>query len=62
MIGDHEVLVAAAGVDWEASRVIGVERADEFHPDVELFGQGRCGRVLDGGSRRGGEVGIVGLG
>ena len=62
VIGDHEVLVAAVGADREASRVVGVERADGFHPDVELFGRGRRGRVLDGGSRQGGEVGVVMLG
>ena len=62
MIGDHEVLVAAAGEDWEAFRVVGVERANGFDPDVELFGRGRRRRVLDGGSRRGGEVGVVTLG
>ena len=62
MIGDHEVLVAAAGADWEVSNVVGVERADGFDPDVELFGQGRRGRFLDGGSRWGEEVGVMSLG
>ena len=62
MVGDHEVLVAAVGVDREASHVVFVERADGFHPDVELSGQGGIGMFLDGGSRRGGEVGVVSLG
>ena len=62
VIGDHEVLVAAAGADQEASCVVGVERADGFGPEVELFGRGRRERVLDGGSRRGGEVGVDGVG
>ena len=62
VIGKHEVLVAAAGADQEASCVVSVERADRFHPEVDLFGRGRCERVLNGGSRRGGEVGVVGLG
>ena len=51
VIGNHEVLFAAARAEREAYRVVCVERADGFHPDVELSGQG-------GGSRRGGEVGL----
>ena len=62
LIGNHEVLIAAAGADREASRVVGVVRADGFDPEVEIFGRGRRERVLDSGSRRGGEVGVVGLG
>ena len=62
MIGDQEVLVAAAGADREASCVVCVERADGFHPDVELSGRGGPGIFLDGGSRRGGEVGVGSLG
>ena len=62
MIGNHEVLVAAMGAEREASRVVGVERADGFDPDVELFGRGSRGRVLDCWSRRGGEVGVGRLG
>ena len=48
VIGDYEVLVAAAGADWEASCVNDVERAVEFHPDVELFMvvSGGVGRFL----------------
>ena len=30
VVGDHQVLVAAAGADWEASCVICLERADGF--------------------------------
>ena len=62
MVGNHEVLVAAAGADREASRVVCVKRADGFHPDVELYGQGRLWMFLDGGIRWGGEVGLVSLG
>ena len=62
MIDGHEVLVADAGADREASRVVGVELADGFDPEVEFFGKGRRERVLDGGSSWGGEVGEVGLG
>ena len=62
MIGGHEVLVADAGADREASRVVGVERADGFDPEVELFVKGGRERVLDGDSRQGGEVGVVVLG
>ena len=32
VVGDHQVLVAAAGVDWEASFVVYVDRADGFYP------------------------------
>ena len=32
VVGDHQVLVAAAGVDGEASCVFCVERADGFYP------------------------------
>ena len=62
VIGDHQVLVAAAGADGEASCVVCVELADGFQPDVELSGWGGLGMFLDGGSRRGGEVGVVNLG
>ena len=31
-VGDHQVLVATAGADWEASCVVCVERADGFYP------------------------------
>ena len=32
MVGDHQVLVAAAGEDGEASCVICLDRADGFYP------------------------------
>ena len=32
VVGDHQVLVAAAGSDGEASCVVCVERADGFYP------------------------------
>ena len=59
MAGSHEVLVAAAGADREASCVVCVERAAGFHPDVELSGRGLLGMFLNGGRRRGGEVGFI---
>ena len=62
VVGDHEVLVAAAGADSEASCVVCVERADRFHSDVELSGHGGLEMFLAGGSRRGGEVGLASLG
>ena len=37
VVGHHQVLVAAAGEDWEASCVVCVERADGFYPYVELY-------------------------
>ena len=32
VVGDHQVLVAAAGENWEASCIVRVERADGFYP------------------------------
>ena len=32
VVGDHQVLVAAAGADWKASCGICVERTDGFYP------------------------------
>ena len=32
VVGNHQVLVAAAGADGEASCVVCVERADVFYP------------------------------
>ena len=32
VVGDHQVFVAAAGADGEASYVVCVERADGFYP------------------------------
>ena len=62
MVGDCEVLVAAAGADREDSGVVCVDSDDGFHPDVEL--SGRCGlrMLLDAVSRRDWEVGVVSLG
>ena len=60
MVGDHGVLVSAAGADWEASSVVCVERSDGFHPDVEL--SGGLGMFFAIGSRRGEEVGLASLG
>ena len=60
MVDNHEVLVAAAGADWEASCVVCVERADGFYPDVEL--SGGLGMFFTVGSRRVGEVGLASLG
>ena len=34
VVGDHQVLVAAAGADGEASCVVCLERADGFYPKV----------------------------
>ena len=61
MVGDHEVLVAAAEADWEVSCVVCVERSNRFHPNVELFGRGGLGMFLAGGSKQGGEVGLARL-
>ena len=60
MVSDHEVLLAAAGADWEASCVVCVERADRFYPDVEL--SGGLGMFFTVGSRRVGEVGLASIG
>ena len=37
VVGNHQVLVAAAGADGEASCVVCVKRADGFYPKVMLF-------------------------
>jgi hypothetical protein len=42
VVGKHDVLVAAARADWEASHVVGEEFADGVRPDVQFFG-GRGG-------------------
>ena len=60
MVSNHEVLVAAAREDWEASCVVCVERADGFYPDVDL--SGGLGMFFAVVSRRGGEVGLASLG
>ena len=38
VVGEHYVVVAAAGADGEAAHVIGVELGDGFDADVEFFG------------------------
>ena len=38
VVGDHDVLVAAAGANGEATCVVGVELLDGFHPDVDFVG------------------------
>ena len=60
VVCDHQVLVAAAGADWEASCVVCVERYDGFYPYVELFD--RLGMFFAVCSRRGGEGELAGLG
>ena len=60
VVCDHQVLVAAAGADWEASCVVCVERADGFYPYVEFFDG--LGTFLAVGSRWGGEGGLAILG
>jgi len=37
VVGDHDVLVVAAGANGEATRVVGVELLDGFHPDVDFI-------------------------
>ena len=59
MVGEHQVLVAAAGADGEASCVVCVERSDGFYPKVKLFdGLGMFVAVV----WRGGEGGWTGIG
>ena len=38
VVGDHNVLVAAAGANGEATCVVCVELLDGFHPDVDFVG------------------------
>ena len=52
MVGDHKVLVAAAGADQKVACVVGVERADRLDPEVEIFRRVRLERVIDGGGRQ----------
>ncbi len=46
--GDGDVLVAAASLDGESPRVIGVELGKREVHDVELVGGGQCGGLVDG--------------
>ena len=48
MVSEHEVLVAAAGAEWEAACVVGVESAGGLDPEVELFGSVRQERFING--------------
>ena len=52
IVGDHEVLVAAAGADWEAAHVFGVESAGGLDPEVDLFRRVRRERFINGGRWR----------
>ena len=38
MVGKHDLLVAAAGVDGEPTHVISVELANRIYPDMEFLG------------------------
>ena len=49
MASNNEVLVAAAGAEWEAACVVGVESAGGLEPEVELFGNVRRERFINGG-------------
>ena len=49
MASNNEVLVAAAGAEWEAACVVGVESAGGLEPEVELFGNIRRERFINGG-------------
>ena len=52
MVSNHEVLVAAAGAEWEAACVVGVESAGGIEPEVDLFGSVRRERFINGGGWR----------
>ena len=52
MVSDHELLVAAAGAEWEAACVVGVESAGGIDPEVELFGSVRRERFINVGGWR----------
>ena len=60
VVGNHHLLVAAAGADEEVSCVVCVERADGFYPYVEL--SDGLGMFFSVGSRWGGEGGLASLG
>jgi hypothetical protein len=38
MIGDHDILIAGAGFDWESASVVRVEFADGIDVDVDFTG------------------------
>ena len=48
MASNNEVLVAAAGAEWEAACVVGVESAGGIDPEVELFGSVRQEMFING--------------
>ena len=52
MASNNEVLVAAAGAEWEAACVVGVESAGGLEPEVDLFGSVRRERFINGGGWR----------
>ena len=47
VVGEHYVIIAAAGADGEAAHVVGVELGDRFDADDEFF----CGVGGGGGIR-----------
>ena len=62
MVGDHEVLVAAEGAEWEAARVVGVDSTGGFDPEVELFRSARRERFINGVGWRVKLIVVCGLG
>ena len=70
MVGNHDVLVAAAGADRELASVVGVELFDGLHADVDfarggvevsVAGTVWAGMAWVGWSERLGETGTCGL-
>ena len=47
VVGEHYVVVAAAGADGEAAHVVGVELGDGFNADVEFLGFGGGGGIRE---------------
>ena len=62
MVGNHEVLIAAAGSDWEAACVVGVESSGGLDLEVKLFRRVRRERFIDGGGWRVKLIAACGLG
>ena len=51
VVSEHDVLVAATGVDREAAYVVREELADGLYPDVKFIGSGAgkwTGNVVNG--------------
>ncbi len=48
VVGDGDVLVAAASPDGESSGVVGVELGKQEVRDVELISGGQCGGLVTG--------------